>query len=170
MRIVIVGTSGSGKTTAARELSRRLGVEHHELDALYWLGGWRPRDPQEFRARVAELAARPAWIIEGHDARVRDLTWSRADAIVWLDLPLPTILARALRRTVRRVLTREPLGGGNVESLRRAFLSRQSPLLWVLKTHRARRREWESLFATPARAGLRLQRVRKIDDISLGSS
>lgn len=39
-RVVIVGTSGSGKTTMARELSVLLGTPHIELDALQWLPGW----------------------------------------------------------------------------------------------------------------------------------
>lgn len=34
-RIVVKGSSGSGKSTVADELARRLGVPHIELDALH---------------------------------------------------------------------------------------------------------------------------------------
>ena len=39
-RTVVVGTTGSGKTTVAAELARRLGVSHVEMDALYWGPDW----------------------------------------------------------------------------------------------------------------------------------
>jgi len=35
-RVVVVGTSCSGKTTLARRLARILATEHVELDSLYW--------------------------------------------------------------------------------------------------------------------------------------
>jgi adenylate kinase family enzyme len=41
---VVVGTSAVGKTTLAAALSRRLGVPHIELDALYWGPGWTRAD------------------------------------------------------------------------------------------------------------------------------
>jgi hypothetical protein len=59
------------------------------------------------------------------------------------------VFARALRRTVTRGITREELWSGNRESLRLAFLSRQSILWWVLTTYRRRRREYRALFDQP---------------------
>jgi hypothetical protein len=47
---------------------------------------------------------------------------------------------RLLRRTIRRALTREDLWGtGNRETLGNAFFSRQSILLYALRTHRRNR-------------------------------
>ncbi|MGW6871433.1 AAA family ATPase [Streptomyces xanthophaeus] len=40
-RVLVVGISGAGKSTAARALERRLGLPFHELDALRFSGpGW----------------------------------------------------------------------------------------------------------------------------------
>ncbi|HYD10908.1 MAG TPA: hypothetical protein VEA78_12475 [Acidimicrobiales bacterium] len=50
--------------------------------------------------------------------RAVDVTWPRADTLVWLDLPLPLIVARSVRRTVKRGLTRELVCNGNREKLR----------------------------------------------------
>jgi adenylate kinase family enzyme len=53
VRIVVVGASGSGKTTMAKALSRALGLPHVELDAINWQPGWRDisiQEPEEFSA------------------------------------------------------------------------------------------------------------------------
>lgn len=99
-RILVLGVSSSGKTTLSRELSRRLGIPHYELDAIYWTSSGHSLTKQAFRFHVAELCLKPSWIIEGHDSKVSDLTWPRADTILWLDLPLFTVIIRALRRSL----------------------------------------------------------------------
>lgn len=54
-RIIVIGTSGAGKTTLAGRISARLGIDHIEIDALYHGPGWTPRP--EFLADVRALAA-----------------------------------------------------------------------------------------------------------------
>jgi hypothetical protein len=63
----------------------------------------------------------------------------QADEIVWLDLPLRTTWWWLLRRTVRRLGTREVVCGSNRETFRQAFLSRDSILLYSLRTYRRTR-------------------------------
>jgi GTPase SAR1 family protein len=41
MRIVVVGTSGAGKTTLARRIAAQLQLPHIELDAINWQSEWR---------------------------------------------------------------------------------------------------------------------------------
>ena len=148
-RTVVVGTSCSGKTTFARQLAARLRAPPIELDALHWLPDWQPRERAAFLALVEQATAAPAWVADGNYSRARSLLWPRASAVVWLNYPFRIVLARALRRTVVRAVTREELWAGNRESLRLAFLSRQSILWWVLTTYRRRRREFRALFDQP---------------------
>ena len=57
-RIVVVDTTGSGKSTVASELATLLGVTYVELDALNWEEDWvglNEHDPREFRRRVEEV-------------------------------------------------------------------------------------------------------------------
>lgn len=139
-RINVVGTSCSGKTRLARKLARRLELPHVELDALFWGPDWTPVPDDRFRERVADAASRERWVMDGGYSPIRDLIWSRADTIVWLDYPMPTVLGRWARRTMSRVRSGEEFwpGTGNRESLRHAF-GRDSLLVWILTTHRRRR-------------------------------
>ena len=149
-RVMVVGCSGSGKTTLARQLAQVLGASHIELDALYWLPHWIPRPTDEFRALVAMAVSQEHWVTDGNYSAVRDLVWSRATAIIWLNYPFPTVFRQVLRRTLRRTLTHEELFAGNHESWRRSFLSRDSILWWVITTFRRRRRQYRALFDQPA--------------------
>ena len=140
-RVAIFGTAGSGKSWLAERLACGTGLRVVELDALYWGHDWQPAPLDLFRHRVECEIKDGSWIVVGIYGQVRDLTWPAADTLVWLDLPLPLVMWRLLRRTVRRAITKENLWGtGNRESLRTALFSRDSILLYALKTHRRNRR------------------------------
>jgi len=147
-RIVVVGTSGCGKTVLARRLARSLGHSYVELDELFWGPRWTPKPEAEFRRLVEAAASAPRWVADGNYGRVRDILWPRATTIVWLNYSFPRVLLRALRRTLGRVITREPFWHGNKESLRLAFFSRKSILLWVISTFHRRRKELADLRAS----------------------
>lgn len=139
-RINVVGTSCSGKSTLARGLAARLGLPYVEFDALFWGPRWTPVPRERFRERLADALAGEAWVADGGYAAVRDITWARADTIVWLDYPMPLVLWRWLRRTVTRIRSGEEFwpGTGNRESVGNA-LRRGGLLWWILSTHRRRR-------------------------------
>jgi adenylate kinase family enzyme len=159
-RVIVIGTTGSGKTTVARTIAQRLDLPHIELDALNWGPDWAEVPPEVFRARVAEAVAAARWVVDGNYSKARDLVWPRADTVVWLDFALPVILWRLLRRTVTRVASHEELWSGNRERLRTAFLSRDSLFVWALQTYRRRRRQYPELLRRPEHAHLTLIRLR----------
>ncbi len=140
-RIVIVGTTGSGKTTLACLLSDRLDCGHIELDALNWDQEWTQVDTNVFRQRVRVAVDADRWVVDGNYSKARDIVWSRADTVIWLDYSLAVILWRLLLRTLRRGLTRQELWNGNREQLWRQLLTRDSLFLWALKTYSRQRRE-----------------------------
>jgi adenylate kinase family enzyme len=146
-RVVVVGTSCSGKTTFARRLATILGTQHCELDSLYWGPEWTPRP--DFQQEVLTAAQRPQWVFDGNYSAVRDLIWRHCTAIVWLDYSFARVFSRALRRTVRRVITRERLYAGNRETIRNAFFDPDGMPWWVVRTHGKRRREFPELFKRP---------------------
>jgi adenylate kinase family enzyme len=159
-RISVIGTCGSGKTTTASALAQRLGLAHVELDALSWGPNWTSTSDGEFRAAVARAAAADRWVIDGNYSKCRDLVWGRADTVVWLDYSFPRVFSQLVRRTFRRTFRREILWHGNRERLGTAFFSRESILLWAIKTHGRRKREYPELFSRPEYRGLRVVRLR----------
>ncbi len=141
MRIAIIGSTGSGKSTLAASLAAMLQIPHTELDNLHWLPQWQERSDVEFRERVDVATNQPAWVIDGAYSVVRDLVWGRADVIVWLDYSFARTAWQLLRRTIRRSSHKVPCCNGNYESFKLS-LSRDSILLWLLKTYAKNRREF----------------------------
>jgi adenylate kinase family enzyme len=159
-RVVVFGTAGSGKTTFAGALAARLGVPHVELDALHWGPRWTPVAAETLRARVVAATESGGWVVDGNYASLRDLTWERADTLVWLDPPLPLVVARLVRRTLTRMWRREELWGtGNREEWGNAFFARDSLLRWAVGQHRHQRRTFPGLLAGEY-ARLRCHRFR----------
>ena len=159
-RVVVVGNTGSGKTTLARHLAARLGVPHVELDALHWEPHWQPAPLDVFRARLLEALGGERWVADGNYSQVRDIVWQRADTLIWLDYPLHVSLRRLVPRTLRRLLRGEVLWGNNRESARETFLSRDSILLWAVTSHHRRRHSYPLLLADPQHAHLAVLRFR----------
>ncbi len=164
-RFAVVGTSGSGKTTVASQITQRLGIAHVELDALHWEPDWAEAPLDVFCERVTQALNSDGWAVDGNYSKVRDIVWSRADTIVWLDYALPVIMWQLVQRTLRRVVTQENLwGSGNHESLSKSFFSRESILLWALQTYRRRREEYPTLLSRPEYAHLAVVRLRSPRD------
>ena len=145
-RIVVVGTTGSGKSTLARDLALLTGAVHVELDALYHQPDWQVTPEAEFMARLGAVAGRPRWIADGnYTTRASKVLWPRAQLIVWLDLPLTTVIPRLARRSVRRVREQTELWHGNRETWS-SLLGRESILLWAVRTHPRHRRDLPAIF------------------------
>jgi adenylate kinase family enzyme len=133
---------------------------HVELDALFWQPGWVETPAAEFRRRVESVLEDDAgWVADGnYRTRLGPIVLDRAELVVWVDPPLPVLLARLLRRTARRARTREQLWGTNVDTWRNAFLSRDSLLLFALRAHRRWRRRGREFAAAYPLVRLRSRR------------
>ena len=142
MRVNVIGTSGSGKTTFGRELASILKIPFIELDALYWGPDWRePTDSVLFSRLTAALAGE-SWVLDGNYSRTTDIKWEHVDAVIWLDYSFPRTTAQAVKRAVSRIVSQEELwpGTGNRESIQKLF-SRDSILLWTIQTYSKRKKK-----------------------------
>lgn len=151
-RIIVIGTTSSGKSTLAENLANRLSLDYIELDALHWLPNWKHISDEEFR-RLVDCATRsPGWVIAGNYSETRDISWPRAEAIIWLDYPLHILFWRLWCRTWYRWWTKEHLWGKNYERLLPQFKiwsAEDSLFHWLFRTYWRRKREYPRLFAMP---------------------
>jgi adenylate kinase family enzyme len=159
-RVAVIGLTGTGKTTFAAALAHKLGVPHVELDALHWEPNWVMAELDVFRARVERAVAGDRWVVDGNYSKVRDLVWSRADTVVWLDYSFALTFARLLRRTLARVISGEELWNGNRERFAEQFLSRESLFLWAIQTYPRYRVTFPRLLASEAYRHLQVVRFQ----------
>ena len=117
-RVVVVGTSGAGKTTLAGELARVLDVSHVELDAYRHGPNWTETPDDIFRQKVSDALTGYDWVVDGNYSVARDIVWARATTLVWLDYPFYVTFSRLFRRTMRRYFKRTELWNGNREDLK----------------------------------------------------
>ena len=165
-RIWITGNAGAGKTTVAARIAAHLEYPHHELDAVHWLPDWGIPQRDEFRAEVQSLAETEHWVIDGNYSKARDLLLARADTVIYLNPPRLVALWRVLKRSLSRALKQEELWAGNRETLRH-FFSRDSLLLYTLRSHRKRARQFEQESQYPSHAHIvfvELRSSRQIRD------
>lgn len=158
-RISVVGDAGSGKTTVAAALASALDVPHVELDGIFhYRPGWTTRPRDEFRAEVERLTAGPGWVIDGnYGNEVQDLVWTRADTVVWLDLPRRVVMSRIVKRTLVRTIRRQELWNGNRERWRNFFSidPYQSVIVWAWTQYDNYRNRYEQAMSDPTWAHLR---------------
>jgi adenylate kinase family enzyme len=157
-RIVVVGTTSSGKSTLASQLAEKIGADFIELDALHWGPNWVEAPDDVFRQRVEQATSSQAWVVAGNYRVTRDLIWPRAEVIIWLDYPFHIVFWRMLTRTIRRGITKEKLFSDNVENFwtHLKLWSDESLFHWLFKTYWRRKREYPMLFTLPENTHLKI--------------
>lgn len=161
-RIAIVGKSGAGKTTLATQLASRLSLHNIELDAINWQPNWVPLPNDEMRERVSEsIRDTDNWVLDGNYKAVRDIVWTRADTLIWLDYPLWLALWRVFWRTMGRIFKQKELWNGNRESLgNHLTLDSENLFLWTIRMHKRQRIDFPIFLQQPEYSHLKVLRFR----------
>jgi adenylate kinase family enzyme/GNAT superfamily N-acetyltransferase len=149
-RVLFYGVTGSGKSAAARAYAQATGLpEFSADDDIGWLPGWQQRTVGEQRDLAAAIAAQDRWVLDSAYGVWRDVVLPRAELVVGLDYPRWLSLARLVRRTLRRALTREPVCNGNQETLARLFIQ-DSIIRWHFRSFTRKRQVMRSIHSDPA--------------------
>ncbi len=156
-RIIVIGSSCSGKSSFAQALVQKKNIKYIELDQLHWLPNWQERPDAEFR-ELLQSAIDPAtcnaWIVDGNYSVTRDITWPKATQIIWLNHGFALVLYRAITRSIHRAYTKKPLFAGNVESFKQTFFSKDSIIWWVITTYHKKRRSYQTLLKEQTKRGV----------------
>eukprot|EP01084_Bolivina_argentea_P215325 365558_1 len=120
-RFIIVGCSSSGKSTLAHQLCEKYShLERIELDYLWWLPNWKERNKEEFKSLLETKisdANENGWVIDGNYKHARDIMWSKVEVVIWLEYGFWEVFYRACKRTLLRIITKEKVCNGNIETL-----------------------------------------------------
>lgn len=153
LRVNVVGTSGSGKSTFSKKLAETLGSPYVEMDAMYHGPNWTEPAPVVFRERLTEAISGDRWVLDGnYHSKTYDIKWPRATAVIWIDPSFSLNLWQAVTRAANRAWTQQELwpGTGNRETFRKSFFSRESVVLWTITSyHRLQRRYGDAMNNPP---------------------
>ncbi len=162
-RVNVVGTSGSGKSTFARRLSRLLDAPCIEMDQLYHGPSWTKSEPGVFRERLEHALSGEHWVLDGnYHSKTYDVKWPKTQTIIWLDPSFALNLWQAVKRAIHRAWTKKELwpGTGNRESFGRSFLSRESVVLWTITSYHRLQHRYEAVQQNPPYEHLKFVRLK----------
>lgn len=157
-RIVIVGSSCSGKTTAAKSVAEALGLKHIEIDDIFWKSGWVESTYGDLFPKIEKAVSDDQWVVDGNYGRLRQVIWPRATEVIWLDYPLRIILTRFLCRSISRHFSKDLLWGKCKESLRSSIFSKNSLLVWILTQYKKLNSQYETGMQDPQYNHIKFQR------------
>lgn len=123
-KVLVLGCSGSGKSTFSKQLGRVTGVPVIHLDSLYWKAEWIASSDEEWDEVIAELLEqRDAYIMDGNYSRTLDKRHEDADTIYFFDFPRYLCIYRVIkRRILNHGKTREDMAAGCKEKIDFEFL------------------------------------------------
>lgn len=165
MRINVVGTSGSGKSTFARRIAEELKVPYIEMDALFWKPNWTESTDEEFFPRLEKALSSDEWVLDGNYSRTQPIVWERVQTVVYLDLPFHIVIFRIIYRSLIHGLHRTELWAGNRATIRKNFLSRDSIILYAISSFHRFRKRYEGLFSKPEHSHIRFVRLRSNKEV-----
>jgi len=161
LRINVIGTSGSGKTTFGRELARVLQIPFIELDAIFWGPDWSEPEDSELFSRLSNALAGNNWVLDGNYSRTLDIKWKRVQVVIWLDFSFPRTVYQAVKRALSRLISQQELWPetGNRESLKMLF-SRDSIVLYTIQTYARRKKKIQGYISSGQYQSIIFHRIK----------
>ena len=168
MKVNVIGTSGSGKSTLAKRIAAELDIPYIEMDRLYWCPDWQGTPDAILLEKLeTTLKASAEWVLDGNYNRTRPVKWRDVDWVVWVDYGFARTLYQAVTRAFTRAWHKQELwpGTGHCESFRRSFLSRESIIIWTIKTWRSNRARYARDMVDPQYAHIHFVRITRRSEV-----
>ena len=97
-KVIVIGCPGSGKTTFAEKLNKRMGLPLFYLDAIWHKPDRTHISREEYDERLAEILELEEWIIDGNYSRTLEVRMQACDTIFLFDLPTEVCIQGATDR------------------------------------------------------------------------
>ena len=104
MKILIIGSPGSGKSVLTKKIAQRLNLPAFHLDDYYWKKNWARPAPEEWLSILDTLLYPDEWIIDGNYYDSLERRLKKANLVLYLDFPTKLCLFQALKRNIERIL------------------------------------------------------------------
>ncbi len=137
-KILVIGCSGTGKSTLAKLIAKKTTLPYSATDSFYWEADWQLTTTEAVVEKVDAATQKDAWILDGNFDAQRDFVWQRADLIIWLDYPLRQVALQIMKRNLGWYLSQKTTWSGNRMTWRRAW----SGIRHALKSHALKRRTY----------------------------
>ena len=99
-KIMVIGSGGSGKSTASMRLGELLQLPVVHLDALFWNPGWVRTEKELWASKIRELCSNPKWIMDGNYGGTIEYRLSQADTVIFFNISRYVCLYRVLKRAL----------------------------------------------------------------------
>lgn len=86
-KIIVIGCSGSGKTTFSTKLAHILDYPLYYLDSIYWKEDCTHISRNELISETKEIFKEDKWIIDGNFRNTLELRIRACDLIYFFDIP-----------------------------------------------------------------------------------
>lgn len=160
-KILVIGSSGAGKSTFSRRLHEATGLKLIHLDVLHWKPNWTEPDKEEWRKTVENALQGEEWIMDGNFSGTMEMRIQASDTVIFLDLPRATCVYRILKRVVfYRKGSRPDMADGCDEKFDWEFIK------WVWNYPKRSKPKVESLLKSveDEKTVIRLKSKKEIED------
>jgi adenylate kinase family enzyme len=123
-KIIVIGSSGAGKTYFSQRLGEHLGIDVIHIDRVYWRPNWVEPSKEEWKATLGDVLGGESWIIDGNYGATIEMRLAACDTAIFLDIRRTLCMWRVIRRTFKFYKrTRPDMADGCRERLDFSFLS-----------------------------------------------
>lgn len=85
-KILILGNSGSGKSTFTKKLANKLNIDYLHLDTIIYKHSWTNPEFEAMEQKIQDYILKPSWIIDGNFLNKATSRFTECDTIYFLDI------------------------------------------------------------------------------------
>lgn len=107
-RIIVLGSTGSGKTVLSNSISKKTGIPVIYLDKEYWLPNWERPTQKEWLDKLSILVKNEEWIMDGNYIESLDERLKYSDLVIILDIEKNKCIRGVFFRTLKGKFFKRP--------------------------------------------------------------